>query len=322
MAIIAFSWTMLLQSNINLWPFGHCTTQYDFTLAQHVQKVCTLRGIGSFEACAKVCCLLELSRLSEIQQRAPLIQLATQPIGATCCGVGVFHCFTTHKGYFYDRLFAIFREKWLIVCISYAQRSRGGTHGPPTRPSISWTFIAVTSKPSNWSCSAAKRWANVGRQPLRHHHHLAMCHVAIKTHIRKSSNSFIIIILQNMGLFVGYPQLIPMAYHHVLHWPWKTGINHDKSGLSMYYINHINPHAIPLRHRASTFRITQATPHGRLWKVHLSWSPGMGLHKRLKLSSYVIVTLISTLKQHVVYICLYNYIYNFIYIIIYIIVYI
>lgn len=128
------------------------------------------------------CCLLELSRLSEIQQRAPLIQLAAQPIGATCCGVGVFHCFTTHKGYFYDRLFAIFREKWLIVCISYAQRSRGWTHGAPTRPSISWTFIAVTSKPSNWSCSAAKRWANVGRQPLRHHHHLATCHVAIKTH--------------------------------------------------------------------------------------------------------------------------------------------
>ena len=50
----------------------------------------------------------------------------------------------------------------------------------------------------------------------------------------------------------------------------------------------------------------------------------MGLHKRLKLSSYVIVTLISTLKQHVVYICLYNYIYiyNYIYNYIYIIVYI
>ena len=44
----------------------------------------------------------------------------------------------------------------------------------------------------------------------------------------------------------------------------------------------------------------------------------MGLHKRLKLSSYVIVTLISTLKQHVVYICLYNFIYIIIYIIVYI----
>lgn len=148
------------------------------------------------------------------------IQLTTQPIGHAVAWA--FFVAWRHKRYFYDRVFTISRSDWLFASLTQEQMEQGRdtwcSDTPIDKFNIHRSHIAVHS---NWSCWAAKRWANVGRQPLRGHHHLAMCHAAIKAHIRKILQ-FLLISKIWVCLKIGDPQF---------QWNIKNfPIDHEKIG--------------------------------------------------------------------------------------------